>query len=355
MSSEKTEHASPKKKKDARKKGQVAKSKEVVNVATFAGIVICGIIFSDVLMIELKNFVSKFLTPEYLLTNLDSIASKKMVNESLFIFASLFLPFALIIIILGIIGNVSQTGFLLVGEPLKPSLSKINPINGFKNIFSIKSLGVLVKDIIIILFLGMLSYSFIKGNILKIINIGNIYMPYLHDSISSLITELLIQILLGLVAIAAVDYGYQLFTYNKQLRMTKQEVKEEFKQQEGDPQVKSRIKQKQRQIVNSRMLKAVPEATVILVNPTHIAIALRYEEGKDSAPVVVAKGADYVAFKIRDIAKEHDIPIIENKSVARALYAQVDIDKEIPVDFYQVVSEILVTVYKLKRKKMYKK
>ena len=353
--SEKTEKASPKKRRDARKKGNIAKSKEVVNAATFAGIVVAGITFSDILMIELKNLISTFLTPEYLLTNLDSIASKKMVNESFFTFASLFLPFALIVVILGIIGHVSQSGFLFIGEPLKPTLSKMNPINGFKNMFSLKALGTLIKDIIIILFLGMLSYSFIEDNILKVMNIGNIHIPYLHDSISSLVTELLIQILLGLVVVAAIDYGYQLYTYNKQLRMTKEEIKEEFKQQEGDPQIKGRIKQKQRQIAQSRMMKAVPEATVVLVNPTHIAIALRYEEGKDSAPVVVAKGADYVAFKIRDIAKEHDIPIIENKPVARALYKQVEVDKEIPIDFYQVVSEILVTVYRIKRKKMYKK
>lgn len=353
--SERTEEASPKKKRDERKKGNITKSKEVVNTATFAGIVVSGMIFSDVLMVEFKNFISTFLTPEYLLANLDSITSRKVVNESIFTFASLFLPFALIIVILGIVGHVAQSGFLFIGEPLKPTFSKMNPINGFKNMFSLKSLGVLIKDIAIILFLGMLSYSFVKNNLLKIMNIGNIYIPYLHNSISSIVIELLVQILLGLIVIAAIDYGYQFYTHKKQLRMTKQEVKEEFKQQEGDPQIKSIIKQKQRQIANSRMMKAVPEATVILVNPTHIAIALRYEEGKDSAPVVVAKGADYVAFKIRDIAKEHDIPIIENKPVARALYKQVDIDKEIPVDFYQVVSEILVTVYKLKRKKMYKK
>ena len=248
-----------------------------------------------------------------------------------------------------------QTGFLLIGEPLKPKLSKMNPINGFKNMFSLRSLGVMIKNIIIVLFLGMISYDFIKDNILSIINTGNVYLPYLPQSIASIITKLLVQILLGLIIIAVLDFAYQFYTHKKQLKMTKQEVKEEYKQQEGDPQIKSRIKQKQRQMANSRMMKAVPEATVILTNPTHISVALRYEEGKDSAPVVVAKGADHVAFKIREIAKEHDIPIIENKPLARALYKQVDIDKEIPVDFYQVVSEILVTVYQIKRKRMYKK
>ena len=135
----------------------------------------------------------------------------------------------------------------------------------------------------------------------------------------------------------------------------KQEVKDEYKQQEGDPQIKGRIKQKQKQIAQSRMMKAVPEATVVLVNPTHIAVALRYDETKDSAPVVVAKGADYMALRIKEIAKENDIPIIEDIPLARALYKEVDIDKEIPVNFYQVVSDILISIYQLKRKKMYKK
>lgn len=353
--SDRTEEASPKKKRDERKKGNVAKSKEVVNTVTFSGIVVCAFMLSGILLTELKKFITQFLSPEYLLSNVDSITSKKIVSESFMTFYSLFLPFAIIIVLLGIIGHLMQTGFLLIGEPLKPKLSKMNPINGFKNMFSLRSLGVMIKNIIIVLFLGMISYDFIKDNILSIINTGNVYLPYLPQSIASIITKLLVQILLGLIIIAVLDFAYQFYTHKKQLKMTKQEVKEEYKQQEGDPQVKSRIKQKQRQMANSRMMKAIPEATVILTNPTHISVALRYEEGKDSAPVVVAKGADHVAFKIREIAKEHDIPIIENKPLARALYKQVDIDKEIPVDFYQVVSEILITVYQIKRKRMYKK
>ena len=353
--SDRTEEASPKKKRDERKKGNIAKSREVVNTLTFSGIVICAFAFSGLLMTELKNFITQFLSPDYLLSNIDSITSKKIVGESFMTFFLLFLPFAILIVILGVIGHLIQTGFLLIGEPLKPKLSKMNPINGFKNMFSLRSLGVMIKNIIIILFLGMISYQFVKNNILSIINMGNIYLPYLPETIASIITKLLVQILLGLIIIAVLDFGYQVYTHKKQLKMTKQEVKDEYKQQEGDPQIKGRIKQKQRQMATSRMMKAVPEATVILTNPTHISVALRYIEGKDSAPVVIAKGADHMAFKIREIAKEHDVPIIENKPLARALYKEVDIDKEIPTDFYQLVSEILVTVYQIKRKKMYKK
>lgn len=353
--SDRTEEASPKKKRDARKKGNVVKSREVVNTLTFSGVVVCAFAFSGLLMNELKNFLTRFLSSGYLLSNIDSITSKKLTSESFMTFYMLFIPFAILIVLLGVIGHVMQTGFLLITEPLKPKLSKMNPINGLKNMFSLKSLGVLVKNIAIILFLGMISFQFVNDNIISIINMGNVYLPYLPETISSLVTKLLVQILLGLIVIAILDFGYQFYTHKKQLKMTKQEVKEEYKQQEGDPQIKSRIKQKQRQIATSRMLRAVPEATVILTNPTHLSVALRYIEGKDSAPVVVAKGADHMAFKIREIAKEHDIPIIENKPLARALYKDVDIDREIPSDFYQIVSEILVTVYQMKRKKMYKK
>jgi flagellar biosynthetic protein FliR/FlhB len=353
---DKTEKATPKKKRDERKKGNVAKSREVVNTVTFSGVVISAFVFIDLLLAEFKKFISRFLSVDYILSDITSqVGGKRIFNDVFTTFYTLFIPFALVIIILGVIGNVAQTGFLLTGEPLKPKLSKLNPVNGLKNMFSLRSLGVMIKNIAIVIFLGTISFSFVKGNISSLINTGNVYLPYLPEALSSIITKLLIQILLGLIIISIFDYGYQMYTYDKQMRMSKQEIKDEYKQQEGDPQVKARIKQKQRQIATSRMMKAVPEATVIITNPTHISIALRYEEGKDSAPIVVAKGADNVAFKIREIAKAHNIPIIENKPVARALYKHVDIDKEIPIDFYEVVAQILTAVYKMKRKQSYKR
>ena len=355
MSTERTEEASPKKKKDERKKGNLAKSKEVVNALTFSGIIISALMFSDMLLVEFKNMISNFLRPESLLLNVDSLGSKQLVTTATLTFAKAFFPFAFIIVILGIIGHVMQTGFLFIGEPLKPKLSKLNPINGFKNMFSAKAWGTLLKNLAIIIFLSIISWNFVSDNIAKIINIGDVYLPYLPQTVGSILNKLLIQILLSLVVIGSIDFAYQFFSHKKQLRMTKQEVKEEYKQQEGDPQIKGKIKQKQRQMAQSRMMKAVPEATVVIVNPTHIAIALRYDEDKDSAPIVVAKGVDYVALKIKDIAKEHDIPIIENIPLARALYKDVEVDKEIPVDFYQVVSDILISIYQLKRKQMYKK
>lgn len=354
MADDRTEEASPKKKKDARKKGNLAKSKEVVNTLTFTGIVLSGMLFSELLLTELKKFMTKYLSSGYLLMDIEKVGTKSVFFELIISYLSFFLPFGILLMILGVIGHTMQTGFLLISEPLKPKLSKMNPINGFKNIFSLKSLGTLVKNLLILTFLSLVCYNFVSKNISSIINMGDVYLPYLPSAIGSIVGKLFTKILLGLIVIAAIDYTYQAYTHKKQLRMTKQEVKEEYKQQEGDPQVKGRIKQKQKQMAQSRMMQNVKDATVVLVNPTHIAIALRYDKDKDSAPVVVAKGADYVAARIKNIAKENDIPIIENKPLARSLYKQVELDSEIPVDFYQVVSEILIQIYELKRKSSYK-
>ena len=265
-------------------------------------------------------------------------------------FMKIFLPIGLLIMVFGIIGNLIQTGLMFVGEGLKPQISKLNPINGFKNMFSLKALGNLVKSIVIIVVLFNIGYSFLEKNFEGIIKSGDIYLPFLLDTIIELIKGLLGRICLAVVVIAIIDYVYQRYTHNKELKMTKQEVKEEYKQMEGDPHIKGKIKQKQREMANQRMMQSVPSAAVIVTNPTHISIAIRYERGKDTTPVVVAKGADNIAFKIREIAKEHDIPIIENKPLARLIYKEVEINQEIPEEMYQAVAEVLVAVYKIKNK-----
>ncbi|MFR8619906.1 MAG: flagellar biosynthesis protein FlhB, partial [Romboutsia timonensis] len=171
-----------------------------------------------------------------------------------------------------------------------------------------------------------------------------IFIPLLLSSFT------ITSITLAVAVVAALDYGYEKFSHKKGLKMTKQEVKEEYKQMEGDPHIKGKIKQKQRQMANQRMMQAVPSSTVILTNPTHISIAIRYEQGKDTTPIVVAKGVDEVAFRIREIAKSHDIPIIENVPLARLIYKEVDIDQEIPEEMYKAVAEVLVAVYKIQNK-----
>lgn len=351
--SEKTEKPSAKKKRDERKKGNVAKSREVVNAVTFAGVIFIIAGLSDFIVSELKSLLEFFFTID-MIGSVNEQTAQPIMMKGMTTFFKSFLPVGLIIMLLGIVGNVMQTGFMLSTEALKPKLDKLNPVNGFKNMFSMKALGTLLKSLAIIIFLGVIGVSFIKNNYFTIINAGNTYMPYMFSSIKQILLNLMKNIMLGLVVIGSVDFAYQMYTHNKQMRMTKQEVKEEFKQMEGDPLVKAQIKQRQRQMVSQRMMEAVPTATVILTNPTHLSIALRYEKGVDSAPVVVAKGADLVAMKIREIAKEHDIPIIENKPLARMMYKQVEINEEIPVDMYEMVAEVLRMVYKMKNKKYFK-
>lgn len=351
--SDKTEKPSAKKKKDERKKGNVAKSKEVVNAVTFAGVILVIAGGTDFIVTELKNLMEFFLSVDFIGALNNQTIQSILMKGTMSLF-KIFLPIGFIIMTLGIIGNVMQTGFLLSPEALKPKLDKLNPVSGFKNIFSMKAVGTLIKSLVVIAFLGYIGFSYVKSNYFSIINIGNIYMPYMILSIKEVVVGLMKNILLGLVFIGCADFAYNMFTHNKQMRMTKQEVKEEYKQVEGDPIIKGQIKQRQRQMATQRMMQAVPSATVILTNPTHLSIALRYEKDKDSAPIVVAKGADIVAMKIREIAKENDIPIIENKPLARLLFKKVEIDQEIPVDMYQMVAEVLLMVYKMKNKKYFK-
>ena len=197
---------------------------------------------------------------------------------------------------------------------------------------------------------GHIAAEFMSKNFEGIIKSGDIYLPYMFNIVLDLIKSILTSITLAVAVVAALDYGYEKFSHKKGLKMTKQEVKEEYKQMEGDPHIKGKIKQKQRQMANQRMMQAVPSSTVIVTNPTHISIAIRYEQGKDTTPIVVAKGVDEVAFRIREIAKSHDIPIIENVPLARLIYKEVDIDQEIPEEMYKAVAEVLVAVYKIKNK-----
>lgn len=346
---DKTEEATPKKKKDARKKGNVPKSKEVSGAITLVGFTLLIGVLSPYLVDNFKAILINYLNLDFNM-NINYMKLQGLTIQSLIFFFKLFLPIGAIFLFLGLISNIAQTGFLFTGEGLKPSLSKLNPLKGLKNMFSIKSMGNLIKNILVIIVLGFMGYGFIKDNYIDILKLSNVYVPTLIYTVKDILYSILSKISIALVFIALLDYLYQRYTHKKDLKMTKQEIKEEFKQMEGDPQIKGKIKQKQRQLATQRMMQKVPDATVIVTNPTHISIAIKYEQGKSKAPMVVAKGADYVAFKIREIAKENDIPIIENKPLARLIFKKVEIDQEIPEEMYQAVAEILVAIYKIKNR-----
>ena len=347
---EKTEEATPKKKQDSRKKGQIARSKDVGLALTMGACTLAIISLSGFIVSGLRGNLIYFLG-EHLLTDLTETSIKAISLTVAGKIAMGILPIAIPIMLAGVIASLIQTGFLVSGEPIKPSLGKLNPIKGFKNIFSMKTLIELVKNLIMISIVTYIGYNYIKDNFDKIMQISNLYLPTLGIEIKALVVGIFTKITLLLVVIAAIDYFAQFRIHNKELRMSKQEIKEEYKQMEGDPQLKSKIKQKQREMSQKRMMQAVPDATVVITNPTHIAVAIKYKEGQMEAPTLVAKGADNIAIKIKELAKNADIPIIENKPLARLIYSEVELDENIPQEMYQAVAEILAMVYKLNQKK----
>ncbi len=347
---DRTEEATPKKKSDSRKKGQIARSKDISVAITM---VVCTILVAalwGMLTNGFKDVIVYFLKFP-MLKEFGNGALSNIVITIIIKIGSYLLPFAIPIMIGGIIASLIQTGFIITSEPIKPSFGKLNPLSGLKNMFSKRSVVDLSKNLIVMTIVSIIACKYIIGNYQNILGISNVYLPSLSDEVKNLVVGIFKQICIVLIIIAAIDYFIQFRMHNKDIKMTKQEVKDEYKQSEGDPQLKGKIKQKQREMGMRRMMSSVADATVVITNPTHLAIALKYEEGAEmEAPKVVAKGADYVALRIKGIAKENNVPIIENKPLARLMYDKVEIDGDIPKDLYQAVAEVLVVVMKLKKK-----
>lgn len=349
-SDDKTEEATPHKMSEARKKGQIARSKEVNTAITLIASTIILITLGEFMVNSFKEDIIEFFTG-YLNLEINMDTLQSIIVIVLLRFAMVALPMIIPIMIMGVAANFLQTGFIHTTESLKPQFSKINPISGFKRMFSIRSLVELIKQIVVIVVVGYVEFGFLKDNFRKILTMGNMEFSSIITTLIDLSSDVFMKIALVMTAIALIDFLFQKFQFKKDMRMTKQEVKEEFKQMEGDPQVKGKIKQRQREMATRRMMQSVPDATVVITNPTHIAVALKYEEGKSSAPLLVAKGSGHVAIKIKELAKENNVPIIENKPLARLIFNEVDLEKEIPSEMYQAVAEILALVYKLKRQK----
>lgn len=261
-------------------------------------------------------------------------------------------PLIISILIIGVLSNYLQVGVIFTGEPLLPKLERINPITGFRRIFSWKALAELIKGILKAVILGYIIYVTLKSH-------WKDYLPLMDQGIRGILEflgrmgfKIGLRASLALLLLAFLDYGFQKWQYERSLRMTKEEVKEEYKEHEGDPLIKARIRSLQREMARRRMLTEVPAADVVITNPFHIAVALRYEAGKMAAPKVVAKGARLLAEKIKEIAHKHGVPIVEDKPLAQALYKSTKVGDEIPVSLYKAVAEILAYIYRLKGKKL---
>lgn len=260
----------------------------------------------------------------------------------------LIAPVLLGALLVALIVNYMQVGFLLVGEGLKPKLEKLDPIKGFKNIFSLRSLVEFAKSILKMSIIGYLVYSTIKGYQSDIASLSHFSLDAILHFAASITLSLGIKIAVALMILAIFDYMYQKYDHEKKIRMSKQDIKDEYKKMEGDPLIKGKIRERQRRMAMQRMMQEVPNADVIITNPTHFAVALKYEGSEMEAPQIIAKGQDYVALRIKEIAKENGVITMENKPLARALFQRAEIGDAIPADLFQAVAEVLAYVYKLK-------
>ena len=350
FSSEKTEPATPKRRQEARSKGQAARSNELSS----AIVLLAAVLFIFRVMpssgLDFLAFASN--TWENLgQSDLSPVTASQWLWHVAVQAGQVVLPLFAVVFLVAIISSTLQVGFLFSSTPLTPSLQKLNPLEGFKRLFSKRALFELLKSLLKLGGVAFIVYQSAATALgWSLDHIGADVANSLSD-LSRLVYSTTMRIIAFLLALGFADYIYQRFEFNKSLRMSKQEIKEEYRQTEGDPQLRARIREKQRLLARRRMMHDVPKADVVIVNPVHLAIALKYDPEEAAAPLVLAKGQGHLARKIREIASEHRIAIIENKPLARTLFAAVEVGDEIPPQFYQAVAEILAFVYRTRRKR----
>ncbi|MBE5950150.1 MAG: flagellar biosynthesis protein FlhB [Lachnospiraceae bacterium] len=349
---EKTENATAKRLKDAREEGQVAKSQELITAVMLFALFIALKVFGTYLG---NGFSKAFLKNyRYISTYGIEIATvgnvSAMLREVIFDVILLCLPIFAFAIVVAFLLNVLQVRWVVTAKPLKPKFNRLNPVSGFKKIFSKDKIFELIKSIAKIVLIFYMAYDTIKDEVdkIKILYDLGLWQAVLY--ICDFVIDMGIKISAVYLILGLADLIYNRIKFKNDMKMTKQEVKDEYKQQEGDPQVKGRIKSKMREASMQRMMQKMPEADVVITNPTHFACAIKYDKEQAAAPVLIAKGADHLAQKIKDVAREFQVPIVENKPLARMLYYNVDLDAEIPQELYQMTAEVLAYVYQLKNK-----
>ncbi len=353
MGGEKTEPATAKKLSDARKEGQVAKSREIANAL---GIMAVFLVLKFWVGVMGNQFLNVFANVYQKIPGTVTFWQGEMPqNDIRMVYRYMILQIVIIIAPILIVGflvaflsEVAQVGWHPTAKPMMPKFSKLNPLSGFKRIFSVNSLVELIKAIAKIGLVIYICYNYLqdKWNLLFLLY----DMPLMQalNLASETMTDLGIRIAAVYLIIAAADFIYQKVKFSRDMRMTKQEIKEEYKQQEGDPQIKGKIRQKMREVSQRRMMQELPQADVVITNPTHYAVAIKYDPKIADAPIVIAKGEDYLAARIKEVARENEIEIVENKPLARMLYANVDVGGAVPPELYQAVAEVLAFVYHLK-------
>jgi flagellar biosynthetic protein FlhB len=347
---EKTEQPSQHRLDEFRKRGEVASSKELNSIlilsATILTLSICGAYIYELFADMIRYVYALDVDAAFEEKALKTILIKTLVTGM-----KAAAPAVLTTMCMGVIAQMAQVGFLYAPEALEWKGDRLNPINGIKRLVSIKALVETIKSIMKFIIVLGIAYYFLKKDLLS-------YSGFLHVDFvdgfamnNKMILKLIYSILLGLSVVAIGDFTYEKFTYHKKLMLTKQEAKQEHKEQEGNPEIKQRIRSIQKQMSQKRMMNDVKKADVIVTNPTHLSVAIQYDKSNMVSPKVVAKGADFLALRIRELAKDNDIPVVENIQLARTLYKTVKVNTYIPRELYKTIAEVLAFVYKLKKKK----
>lgn len=348
---DRTEAATPRKRQDVRRRGQAPKSHDLASMVVLVGLIVC--------IHALGGSAAEHLR-RYMQGSLGGMAVPELTPQSVFAIGAesglLLLrtigPFVLTAILLGVIVNMLQTGFLISTQALAPDFNRLNPLTGAQRLLSGRGMVEAVKASAKLAIVGYIGWATIDAGYPQIVATIRQDPVVICATVGDVIYRLALRIALFLLVLSALDYAYQRWSFEKSIRMTKEEVRKELRESHGNPEVRSQVRKRQRQMAKRRrMMDAIPSADVIVTNPTHYAIALKYDGLTMGAPQVVAKGADLLAQRIRDLGEEHDVPVVRNAPLARTLYRTVDIGREIPSDLYAAVAEVLAFVYQIDRRK----
>jgi flagellar biosynthetic protein FlhB len=347
FSGEKTEKATPKKRQDSRNKGQVSKSAEIPSSLILLSCICFLVMLGPFMEKQLLALVGDAFLHRLTMDVTDS-SILALFNHYLIQIMILLAPIFLIVVVVAFASTYVQIGWLFTLKPLEPKFSKLNPLSGAKSIFGPRAIVEFLKSGLKLLVIGLIVYSVLWSEKERLMDLAHLPIPDIFSFVTSITVRLGILIAVVLFVLAIGDFMYQRYEYEKKMRMSKQDIKDEHKNSEGDPLIKGKIKERQRRMALMRMMQEVPSADVVITNPTHFAVALKYDSTKMDAPTVVAKGQDYLALRIREIAKQNDVITMENKPLARALFDKTEVGHSVPADLFQAVAEVLAYVYRLK-------
>lgn len=345
---ERTERATPQRRRDVRRKGQVAKSAELNSVMMLAAGLLLMASFFPYLIDRAKEFVAIFIQLAS-----DGGASEDrfgaMFYDVIFRFFRLVAPVLVGTVVIALTSNLAQVGFHITPAAIEPKLDKLNPVNGFKRVFGKRALVELTKGLLKVSIVGLIAFFVYKSRLDDLVGFMFFVPDQLVPGAFTIGASFLLKAIVVLAAVAVLDYGYQRWDFEKSIRMSRHDIKQELKENEGDPILRSRMKAIQQKMASERMMEGVKGASLVIANPTHYAVALKYAD-EDPAPRVVAKGMNRIAQKIKEVARENDVPVVEKPTLARLLYRDCDIGQLIPTVLYEAVAEVLAYVYSLQRR-----